>query len=155
MKKPHFITAGLLALAAIAAAQATTAAQSLIRVLEIAGEVQVSARDGSIANTINWSPQVVCPSSGAVGTDVWFVPSGYKARIRYAKETYGNSATTKVTVGQTEVDFPYESDLILEYHSGLVLDAGDSLAVRYVETASTISYPSTASFLFTIELVEI
>jgi hypothetical protein len=155
MKKPHLITAGLLALAAIAAAQATTVAQSLIRVLEIAGEVQVSARDGSIANTINWAPQVVCPSAGVVGTAVWFVPSGYKARIRFARDTLSNNARAKVTVGQTEIDFPTESDLVNANYSGLVLDAGDSLAVRYVETASNNSYPLTASFLFTIELVEI
>ena len=155
MKKPHLIAAGLLALAAIAAAQATTAAQSFIRVLEVAGEVQVSARDGSIANTITWSPQVVCPSSGVAGTDVWFVPSGHKARVRYARTVYGNAARVTAKVGQSEVEFNNEGDLTNAANAGLVMDAGDSLTVRFVESSTGATYPVTCPFLFTIELVEL
>ena len=81
MKKPHLITAGLLALAAIAAAQATTATQSFIRVLQVAGEVQVAAKDRSLVDSEIHSWSITTQQGDGLLTSEWVCPPGYKARI--------------------------------------------------------------------------
>ena len=144
MKKAHLITAGLLALAAIAAAQATTAAQSFIRVLEVAGEVQVAAKDRSLTDVVTWVGELGANSSTGPQQAAWTCPQGCKARLDFVvTHGYGNAELRLVRGG---VDVLLCGTAILDdayFESGRttlgqpVLEAGDQLVWRnnYAGTA--------------------
>jgi hypothetical protein len=155
MKKPHLITAGLLALAAIAAAQATTAAQSLIRVLEIAGVIEVAAQDASVRNSVTWATSLTQTASGAGPvTETWFVPAGHKAKLTFGNASLSAYSRIYLNVGGVEVETPSVASLGATEWKGLVLDAGDSVTAHF-EANGNFNYPLTSDFVMTFTLVEL